>query len=95
MHYVYIIFSESVQKFYIGETEDITERLVKHNSGAYKNAFTSQACDWEIQTVIACENRTIALKIEKHIKSMKSKVYVNNLTKHEELRERLISRFSN
>ena len=95
MRFVYIIFSESAQKFYIGETGDINERLVKHNGGVYKNAFTAKARDWEIQTVIACENRTVALKIEKHIKSMKSKVYIENLTKYPELREKLISRFNN
>jgi putative endonuclease len=94
MHCVYIIFSKSAQKFYVGETQDFNERLVKHNSGINKNAFTAQACDWEIQTLIACKNRKMALKIEKHIKGMKSKVYINNLINHEELREKLIARFS-
>ena len=95
MHFVYIIFSESAQKFYIGETENITERLMKHNSGVYTNAFTSQANDWAIQTTIECEGRAVALKIEKHIKSMKSIVYIENLTKYPELREKLITRFNN
>jgi len=94
MHYVYIIFSKTAQKFYIGETVDISERLDKHNTGAYANAFTSEASDWQIQIVIECQNRTIALKIEKYIKNMKSKVYINNLIKHEALREKLIGRFS-
>ena len=94
MHIVYIIYSTSAQKFYIGETGDINERLEKHNSGIYNNAYTAQACDWEIQTVLECENRTIALKIEKHIKSMKSKVYINNLLKYQELKDELIARFS-
>ena len=94
MHYVYIIFIESARKFYIGETDNITERLIKHNSGVYSNAFTSQANDWNINAFLECENRTIALKIEKHIKSMKSKAYLENLGKYPELREKLITRFN-
>lgn len=94
IHYVYVLFSESTQKFYVGETINIDERLLKHNSGAYSHAFTSQANDWTIQTAIECKNRVIALKIEKHIKSMKSKMYLKNLIKYDELREKLITRFS-
>jgi putative endonuclease len=93
MHYVYIIFSNSAQKFYVGETQNITERLEKHNSRSYSNAFTSQANDWTIEATIACENRTQALLVENHIKSMKSKVYLENLIKYPEMREKLISRF--
>jgi len=93
MHYVYIIFSSSAHKFYIGETLNITERLEKHNSGAYANAFTSQTNDWTIQATIECQNRTQALQIEKHIKSMKSKVYIENVIKYSEMRDKLINRF--
>ncbi|MFM2227624.1 MAG: hypothetical protein RL664_967 [Bacteroidota bacterium] len=82
MHYVYIIFSNSAQKFYVGETQNIDS-----------NAFTSQANDWTIEATIACENRTQALLVENHIKSMKSKVYLENLIKYTEMREKLISRF--
>ena len=95
MHYVYIIFSVSVQKFYVGETENISERIIKHNTKAYSSAFTSQSNDWSIQTTIECESRTQALQIEKHIKSMKSKVYLENLVKYLEMREKLLSRFKN
>jgi putative endonuclease len=94
MHCVYIIFSESTQKFYIGETENITKRLIKHNAGVYSKAFTTQANDWTIKTILECENRTVALKMEKYIKSMKSKVYIENLAKYPELREKLITRFN-
>ena len=94
MHYVYIIFSKTAQKFYVGETINIDERLNMHNTGAYSNAFTSQANDWQVQAIIECRNRSVAMKIERHIKKMKSKVYLNNLVKYKEIREKLITRFS-
>jgi putative endonuclease len=38
---VYIIFSESIKKFYIGYTNDTVQiRLEKHNSEYYDNKYT-------------------------------------------------------
>ena len=46
MYYVYILYSSSRDKYYIGYTADIGSRLVKHNS---KHAgFTQGAADWII-----------------------------------------------
>ena len=43
---VYILFSDALNQFYIGETVDFEERLNEHNLGFYKKAFTSKANDW-------------------------------------------------
>ncbi|PCH68043.1 MAG: excinuclease ABC subunit C, partial [Bacteroidetes bacterium] len=32
MYFVYILFSETINKFYIGHTSNLSERLKKHNS---------------------------------------------------------------
>ena len=33
MYYVYILYSESFKRYYIGSTKDITLRLARHNAG--------------------------------------------------------------
>lgn len=33
MHYVYILHSEKFDKYYVGQTSDVTARLYRHNSG--------------------------------------------------------------
>ena len=33
MYHTYIIFSEKLNKFYVGATEDLDRRLVEHNTG--------------------------------------------------------------
>ncbi len=90
---VYILFSDTLNQFYIGETVDFEERLNEHNLGFYKKAFTSKANDWELFLKIVCKDRVQARKIETHIKSMKSKKYINDLKDYPEIINRLIQRY--
>ncbi|MCF4100769.1 GIY-YIG nuclease family protein [Gillisia sp. M10.2A] len=93
MHYVYILHSSNKNAFYIGETSDIEERIIQHNTGHFTNAYTKIAQDWIYFHLISCENSIQARKIEKHIKSMKSKSYFINLSKYPEMTEKLLSKY--
>ncbi|BDU24519.1 MULTISPECIES: GIY-YIG nuclease family protein [unclassified Flavobacterium] len=75
MHYLYILYSKSSQKFYIGETNNINERVIKHNNHSYSNSFTKIANDWEIVLTFNCNDRDEALYLERFIKRMKSKTF--------------------
>ncbi len=92
MHFCYIIHSKNLDKFYVGETSDFEQRIKFHNSGF--SEFTSKANDWQIYLLISCKNREIARKLEKHIKSMKSKNYIRNLMKYPEIIEKLQAKYS-
>jgi putative endonuclease len=92
MSYLYIIYSNKIDRFYIGITsENVADRIIKHNSSAYGRHFTSAANDWEIKLYIACENYSIARKMELYIKRMKSRVFINKIIDSEVEREKLIS----
>ncbi|MFH6961600.1 GIY-YIG nuclease family protein [Flavobacterium plurextorum] len=71
MHYLYILYSTSSQKFYIGETNDVDERILKHRNHFYSNSFTKIANDWEIVLTFMCNNKEEALYLESFIKRMK------------------------
>jgi len=43
---VYILFSETKNKFYIGFTSNLAERLVRHNQKS--KGFTESVNDWQI-----------------------------------------------
>ena len=79
MHFVYIIKSNKLGKFYIGETYDIEQRLKYHNSTELNNNSTRTGILWVIYHLIECKNREVARRIENHIKSMKSRKYIENL----------------
>jgi putative endonuclease len=76
MHFLYIIYSKKLNRYYIGESENVVKRLKQHNSHYYKNAFTTAASDWEIKLTYPCETKLIAKKLERHIKKKKSKKHI-------------------
>jgi putative endonuclease len=90
---VYIIYSIKLDKFYVGETSDFKNRLEEHKTGFYKNSFTAKAQDWELFFKLDCKNKSQAIRIEKHIKSMKSKNYFHNLNIYPEISKKLKERF--
>jgi len=93
-HFVYIIYSRSANKFYIGETAHLQQRIRQHKSGHYKHASTKSANDWDLFLQIECESRTQALRIERHIKKMKSRKYFENMAKYPEMKLKLLAKFS-
>ena len=94
MSYVYILYSESLNRYYVGEASNINKRVEQHNSGFYSTAFTKQVSDWVLFHVIDCKDRVQARKIETHIKKMKSKTYIQNLKKYPEILEKLKSKYN-
>ena len=93
MNYCYIIYSTKIDKYYIGETENFEKRLLEHNSGFFKNAYTKQATDWEKYLVIKCINRAQARKMENFIKKMKSKVFIIKLKENPNMVNEILSKF--
>ena len=76
MFYVYILYSESLDKYYIGYTSVAIEmRIERHLNNYYSNHYTKIANDWKLFWSLECENQFQALKIENHIKKMKSRKF--------------------
>jgi putative endonuclease len=78
--YVYIIFSATLDKFYIGCTSNLEKRLIEHNQGI--SIFTSKASDWILKYSKSFDTRELAMKREKEIKNKKSRKYVEWLIKN-------------
>ena len=66
MYTVYIIYSPSLDRYYIGFTQDITDRLRRHNSKS--KGFTNRANDWIIVHVESFNQKNEAMRREKEIK---------------------------
>jgi putative endonuclease len=91
---VYILFSDKHNKFFSGSCLDLEARLIDHKNKTFLNSFTANADDWELYFSINELHHSDARKIETHIKSMKSKKYIENLKKYPEMVEKLIQKFS-
>jgi putative endonuclease len=92
---VYILFSKSLDRFYIGSTIiSIDTRLERHLENYYgKNKFTAKTKDWMVFCAIECKSKLQAFKIESHIKRMKSKKYIKNLSLYPKMRRKLLDRY--
>ena len=90
----YILYSKGLDKFYTGITQQsVGGRLLNHNLSSYGRHFTSQADDCAVFLVIECKSVSQSMKIEKHIKKMKSKKYIQNLKTYPEMVEKLKLKF--
>ena len=89
----YILFSDKLNKFYIGATqEDVSLRIEKHNLGTYgKHRFTAVVNDWKLFLFIPTNDYSHAIRIERKLKSMKSVKYFHDLMIYPELLEKLVN----
>ena len=91
---VYILHSKKIDKFYTGfTTESIEQRLEKHNNNYYENKWTKQGQPWAVFYILECEHLKQAQSIEMHIKKMKSKKYIDNLSQYPEMGQKLLDQY--
>ncbi len=73
----YIIYSKSKDRFYVGHTEDMKDRLKRHNSGRSKS--TKYGIPWEIVYTKGFETKSEAYQYEMYIKKQKSSEFIIKL----------------
>ena len=77
MFYVYILYSEKLDIYYVGSTGNLEDRLKRHNSGRSK--FTKPGIPWELVYTNEFSIKSEACKFEYYVKSQKSRVYIQKL----------------
>ena len=75
--HVYILFSESLDRYYIGFTENLTGRLDRHLRS--KKGFTSKAKDWKLLYSEDFKLKREAIERERQIKKWKSRKMIESL----------------
>lgn len=77
MYFVYSIYNRKNNKIYIGQTDNLEERLRLHNNKTFKNSYTSRFDgDWALIYKEEANNRLEALKREKQLKSFKGREFM-------------------
>jgi putative endonuclease len=75
--FVYILYSLTKDKFYIGFTSNLEERIIRHNQKS--KGFTGQINDWEMMYSESFATKSEALAREKQIKSWKNRSKIQQL----------------
>ncbi len=71
---VYTLESITVPgRFYVGFTEDLGDRLQKHNEGGVPH--TAKSRPWRIKTAVAFTDRDQALAFERYLKSPSGRAF--------------------
>jgi len=74
----YILYSKSIDKFYIGAAcSSMEERLRKHNSN--HKGFTGKVSDWMIVHIEVFDKKELAFAREKEVKKWKSRKKIEQL----------------
>ncbi|WP_422373802.1 GIY-YIG nuclease family protein [Flagellimonas sp.] len=76
-YFVYIIYSKSLDRYYVGHSQDLEDRMNRHNRGRSK--YTKTAKDWEVKYIERYFSRSEAMAREKDIKRKKSRKYIEFL----------------
>ena len=76
-YYVYMLYSESIDQFYIGATENLENRIFRHNNSGSK--ATKKARDWKLFHSEIFKSRSEAINRELEIKRKKSRSYIQSL----------------
>ena len=75
-HYVYMLSDVATHTHhYVGMTEDIENRLAKHNAGQVPH--TSKFAPWTVDAAIAVRSKTIAVRLERYFKSGSGRAFAN------------------
>lgn len=77
MFTMYILKSEKDNRYYIGSTDDLEKRLIRHNSGYSK--YTKGKGSFKVAHREEFMSRSEAKKREYYIKSLKSRIAIEKL----------------
>ncbi len=84
-YFVYILYSEGFDKYYIGQTNSLEQRLERHNEFDSTNSYTSKYRPWTLMAFFkAGEDRANAVKVERRLKALKSKKMIADFAENPE-----------
>jgi putative endonuclease len=77
MYTLYILHSKTIDRYYIGYTNDIVRRLKEHNR--IKSKFTDIGIPWVLVYSECFSSKKEAMQRERYIKGRKSKKFIIEL----------------
>ncbi len=77
MWFTYILYSDKINKYYVGYTNDLNLRLTRHNAGWGK--YTKRGIPWNLVYHESFVTKSEAIARENQIKKKKSRKYIEYL----------------
>jgi putative endonuclease len=77
MYSTYILWSEKLQKYYVGHTDNLSRRITEHNTG--KSTYTKLGKPWSLAYHEEFTTKAEAMGREREIKHRKSRRYIESI----------------
>jgi putative endonuclease len=81
-HFVYILYSESLDMFYKGQTKDLSDRIKRHNMNQEK--ATQNGGPWALVWSTKKPTRSSAMILERKLKNLSRKRLIDFILKYPE-----------
>jgi putative endonuclease len=78
-YFVYILQSQRDESYYIGYTNNLEERLKRHNEG--RSVFTRLRLPWVVVQQETFDSRAEAMKRERELKLRKDREFISALVR--------------
>jgi putative endonuclease len=78
MFFVYVLYSPSANKFYVGYTSNLKSRLLSHNQLGTKD-WTKRYRPWELVYTESYQTKSSALKREKELKTGVGREFIQKM----------------
>ena len=78
MFFVYVLYSPSANKFYVGYTSNLESRLLSHNLLGTKD-WTKRYRPWELVYTESYQTKSSALKREKELKTGVGREFIQKM----------------
>ncbi|MGH2575509.1 MAG: GIY-YIG nuclease family protein [Ignavibacteria bacterium] len=75
-YYTYILYSQKLDKYYVGHTINVEHRLQEHNRG--KSKFTKNGLPWQLVKYFESVTKAEASKFESKIKRRGCERFLND-----------------
>jgi putative endonuclease len=82
MFFVYVLYSRSANKFYVGYTSNLESRLLSHNELGTKD-WTKRYRPWELVYTESYQTKLSALKREKELKTGVGREFIRKMINKE------------
>ena len=79
MYTVYILYSQTLHRYYVGYTNNLERRIAEHNRK--KGKYTDRGIPWGLVYTETFPDKLSAMNREKEIKKRKSRQYIESLVR--------------
>ncbi|MGB4819396.1 MAG: GIY-YIG nuclease family protein [Saprospiraceae bacterium] len=81
-YYVYVLYSETFDRYYIGSTQSVSERISRHNAGV--ETYTKKYIPWELKISLEKMTRSEAYQLELKLKNLNREKLIKFIKKYDE-----------